>query len=1102
MGHVTTIPNMMPDSLTNITLFSDVIIPHSNLVSLPLQVLGHQFKNQAQLFEFLRQQATIKGDGAIELVVAQATAELLDLHRAREHGDQSFLTDYLDLIQEICPAAVKAEWWKDNDLEDGYKRLRQIRKVEKSRRQRRETRRMGLIETQWGPAGAHILEQGSNSTKVQYLNALVKIHGQWEDAQHFLNRAIYERLMNWKRGRPKHTRLTTPDAQYARDLATEGAQPPELTQAEIQQLSSKTGVNYGYDQFGLLTVEINHPTPGSPIFVTPEVPGYAETIYDSPRRPLNNPKHIQVLATADSVASEADGDQAVTTEGDSDVEMAEGYSTSQPPAEKQQTTSQAPSNTLAVPDADRDQVVITQGDSGAGVAGGQSTSQPPAEKQPTTSQAPANKLAVPDADGDQAVTTEEDSDVEMAEGYSTSQPPAEKQQTTSQAPANKLAVPDADRDQVVITQGDSGAGVAGGQSTSQPPAKKQTNTATKKFRRHSQQNCNCDLLSAAQMKAISDLAPYHKTEKDAQIKAIKLVDGISDTLETMAESTRGRRMKLMCPRHMKALTSALNMVTKGVSHITLTERLAIAACHASDEGQWQVRNLDHPHRAKWFRHGRPKKHIIPQSIIHPFRSTFDPDQELDDPEDLYSVPATRAELDHILNDILFRLRSDVDDPVTSTTFTNTGLHEFNSLFSWWNDGKIPLSHLAKVEFQVFEHHLKTKYKAQNSKDATRIYFQYSLTQQLMRMDPVLFILVHCLRPCFMNKDEAHIDPRIIAIPMPAIHAHSDTHHAPMAMHDPTVKNEDTYRPPVYGVIPVVPNKFPMEYLAFPFGTSPDVATEFSKEYSKYDDEPFTSLSSLPVGIDLEVANQLHLTNPEKFPLKIGRIPEGGIAIWDGCIPMAPYWIPEGHVMHSLLAYQLCFVHPEYDEMYSATNLHAARQNLCPLDFFPPPQKGTIMPVPNYNRLPFQKILVGPDPLGRAMSSQADWDVDSSAIAAILLGPDRNAAWNYILHWREIARAIVLKEFGKAQMLDDVYYDKRSYSNMCGGGDAGESEDETVGRPGFIESDTEQENDDEDEENDDEDEENDDEDEENDDEDEDNGDEDEEIEDYEPYDDDE
>jgi hypothetical protein len=104
-----------------------------------------------------------------------------------------------------------------------------------------------------------------------------------------------------------------------------------------------------------------------------------------------------------------------------------------------------------------------------------------------------------------------------------------------------------------------------------------------------------------------------------------------------------------------------------------------------------------------------------------------------------------------------------------------------NLFAWWND-EVPnmdgsITEWAVEEAQMIQHHLIRKECLIH--DAIRDFAQYGIFQQLAQVDPVLFIMMQCLR---CEGDLNSIDPRVVSVPQPFLFAGPEADNEPFLGH--------------------------------------------------------------------------------------------------------------------------------------------------------------------------------------------------------------------------------------------------------------------------------------------------------------------------------
>ncbi|OKL57417.1 hypothetical protein UA08_06880B, partial [Talaromyces atroroseus] len=257
-------------------------------------------------------------------------------------------------------------------------------------------------------------------------------------------------------------------------------------------------------------------------------------------------------------------------------------------------------------------------------------------------------------------------------------------------------------------------------------------------------------------------------------------------------------------------------------------------------------------------------------------------------------------------------------------------------------------------------------EVQNNTSPVRAFFQYTLTQHLMQIDPVLFIIQHYLRP-FFHKENA-LDPHTMAIPLPAIYAHPQTVSLSIWMYDPNWDGEDTYCTSLYGVVPIInQNSASMQYHTIPFRTSRAVALQFAKKCKELNNP--LEFAPVPVRVNPNITIKVHQSQTQIFPVTEATVSTLSAVIWDRCIPITPYSKPHGHENEQILAYQVYFTHPEYKDTIRYPQLEKARANCHPLYTNTNRQAAQFIEIPDYYRLSYLTPLSGIDNLGRAILAQ-------------------------------------------------------------------------------------------------------------------------------------
>jgi hypothetical protein len=217
-----------------------------------------------------------------------------------------------------------------------------------------------------------------------------------------------------------------------------------------------------------------------------------------------------------------------------------------------------------------------------------------------------------------------------------------------------------------------------------------------------QKRCTCSGTSLGLLVRITT------TKKQSNM----VLRGILDDMARQKEE--GHRL---CFKHAKTLAGKLALKTKGLTNNGLIERMCKIQADFQHLGDLKTDDKTY----HWFRvSGRPRRledGLGPYKFHHklPDEFAFDP----------------RAALANIGYEKLYD-RFQKDGTITA------------NCFAWWFEKGSPIGDIVREEFDMYKHHLRMINEKDNMGWLRNAY--YSLAQQLMRQDPMYYMLYVCLRP--------------------------------------------------------------------------------------------------------------------------------------------------------------------------------------------------------------------------------------------------------------------------------------------------------------------------------------------------------------------
>jgi hypothetical protein len=147
-----------------------------------------------------------------------------------------------------------------------------------------------------------------------------------------------------------------------------------------------------------------------------------------------------------------------------------------------------------------------------------------------------------------------------------------------------------------------------------------------------------------------------------------------------------------------------------------------------------------------------------------------------------------------------------------------------NFFKWWTNefsaAEGSIIHWAAEEVGMTQDHTKSELCADY--DAVMRFAQYGLFQQLAQIDPVLFILLQCVRH---GGEDDKLDPRVISVPQAFISAQSEAEDESFFSHYHMVS-----RAPIYALVGIKSNDSPLHYRAIPLGTDTAIFKKFYRRY--------------------------------------------------------------------------------------------------------------------------------------------------------------------------------------------------------------------------------------------------------------------------------
>jgi hypothetical protein len=197
----------------------------------------------------------------------------------------------------------------------------------------------------------------------------------------------------------------------------------------------------------------------------------------------------------------------------------------------------------------------------------------------------------------------------------------------------------------------------------------------------------------------------------------------------------------------------------------------------------------------------------------------------------------------------------------------------------------------------------------------------------MQTNPLLFILLNCIRPMFVDETHNRLDPRTVAVPMSAIYGLNKSQPARMTMHNPDFETEESYthRLPTYGLVPVVNG---LSFRAVAVADSISAAQQFIRDVKVLIADV---LESKPYPFELDnVSMPNSQEHQATYPIIDGQVDALAMLVWAGGALMQPFMESIDTTSRHILVYQFCFVHPENTDMLSEVDLQASRVSLKPV----------------------------------------------------------------------------------------------------------------------------------------------------------------------------
>jgi hypothetical protein len=152
------------------------------------------------------------------------------------------------------------------------------------------------------------------------------------------------------------------------------------------------------------------------------------------------------------------------------------------------------------------------------------------------------------------------------------------------------------------------------------------------------------------------------------------------------------------------------------------------------------------------------------------------------------------------------------------------------------------------------------------------------------------------------------------------------------------------------------------------------------------------------------------------------LPPKGVVMWDGSIPFRVFHRPENFKPGSIIAFPVCYIPIDHEnsEIVITKRRHF---HPCLVDGDHPFEYQT---PEHYQVPPFCINLDCIDQLGEAILGQHEWTDTAYGISHILLGKDRDAAWNYVTAWRKAMSISIHRQWTYLKQVENATYDSRSF----------------------------------------------------------------------------
>ncbi len=505
--------------------------------------------------------------------------------------------------------------------------------------------------------------------------------------------------------------------------------------------------------------------------------------------------------------------------------------------------------------------------------------------------------------------------------------------------------------------------------------------------------CQCeDIFDAAGLyeKEVEVMSEMHPKGKIPVAKTDKLLRLLAPHLESQPS---------LCLAHLQVLAFHLGL-KKVHQKQTVVRQIKLIADEPKHMGGWPITRDG---LWKWFRGASEPLTKINKLLPNRYKSV----QTLEMQPGSFEPPA-------ILRDFETRLGM----PNLSSLLELNGFVDIKGLFDWWfepvgGDGGRSLANMAVEEQGIYQHHTG---REALDKDGWTWLQHYSIFQQVLVQDPIIYILNACLR-----RDG---NTRLIWYPEPSRVATSKESPTLLqfGLHLDRSADMMDSSDHLYGMVSLIDETNDGCDLLVP-GMHNVVKTWLSSRTSKQDHSELppssiltTDLRNFPGGSGGKSLSSVAMPlGAGMYRLIDPRIPTGSQGLRVRSV-LLPTLIGINRKTGNLVPGRLGDVD---DHVAELNELSIPQHSLRPLHLNPA--------LLDWRKPLFSFLLTGLGALGSAIIGQKSWEsVDVLAERNVYLGADREAAWSAIVQWRCMAQIEARYQFAKLCYIEQHLFGAKSY----------------------------------------------------------------------------